>query len=88
MSGEREWTTAGEVPIGSWLWIEDDRGHKTPRRLARRILGECDGSDRKMTLWFDDSYTGIHGDTGQTVYLATDAEIAEARVARMRGRTT
>lgn len=79
MNDERQWATAGEVPLGSWLWVEDDNGNKKPRRLVRRSLGEPDGFDRKMTLWFDDSVIGVHGDTGQTVYLATEAEITDAR---------
>jgi hypothetical protein len=89
MSGERPSKAAGQVKPGDWLWYPTDDGKRCARHVVRTRIGghRHDPVDRDMVVWFDDSYIPGVGDENQTVYLATETEIAEARVARMRGQT-
>lgn len=66
--------SAGEVAVGDWLWW----GGETARQVSNIRFGppKGDETERQVRIWFTDSYTSERGDEGQTVYLATEEEIA------------
>jgi hypothetical protein len=85
---ERPWKVAGAVLPGDKVWRDSGDGHgaRVHTVTARRFGPPRGGfTERSMTIFFAESPLPAVGDEGQTVNLATSAEIAAADEAAREG---
>lgn len=79
--GDRTPISAGAAEIGTKLWYPTKTGYAVRTVARRRFDPPKDGEiDRQLTFWFvEDPYMGQPGDENETVYLATEADVAAAK---------